>query len=41
MDLLTQLEKEVAEIVLQTELQRIDEHAQSSRYINYGVFSLE
>lgn len=37
MDLLTQLEKEVAEIVLLTELQRIDEHAQKARYINYGV----
>ncbi len=36
-DLLTQLEKEVAEIVALTELQRTDEKYQSSRYINYGV----
>jgi len=39
--LLETLEKEVAEIIALAELQRIDEHAQRSRYINYGVFSLE
>ena len=37
MNELEQLEKEVAEIIAMAELQRIDEHGQKARYINYGL----